>query len=74
MSTFFQRLIDEQTDLRVRMVALNKFVASERFDQTSMRQQYLLQRQQEIMLQYHAILDWRIEDLVRTIPPGDQLR
>lgn len=72
MPAFQSRLIEEQQELRPRLVSLGQFIVSERFQMLNARQQYLLQRQQEVMTEYFMILNWRLEDLAAQ-PPRESL-
>lgn len=70
MPAFHARLLDELQNLRPRLTSLGQFIASEDFQLLGPRQQYLLQRQQEVMTEYYMILEWRLQDLASRPPAG----
>ncbi len=61
MSTFLERLKEEELDLASKVVKLSEFMLTDAFEQLSEGNQYLLEKQLEAMSEYLDILGTRIE-------------
>ena len=64
MSTFKDRLVEEHSALYEKIEKLSVFIKENKiFNDLSDKQQKLLKRQYEVMLEYHQILIERIKDI-----------
>ena len=64
MSTFKDRLVEERSALYEKIEKLSVFIKENKiFNDLSDKQQKLLKRQLEVMLEYHQILIERIKDI-----------
>jgi TRAP-type C4-dicarboxylate transport system substrate-binding protein len=63
MSDFLSRLLDEQEELLKKFDKLYSFVASDKFNSVSEKQQRLIEKQLKHMNAYNNILLERLEDL-----------
>lgn len=64
MSTFKDRLVEEHSSLYEKIEKLSIFIKENKiFNDLSDKQQKLLKRQLEVMLEYHQILIERIKDI-----------
>lgn len=61
MSTFLERLEEEEKELAIKYIGLKEFMNSSTFQQLSEGNQYLLTKQSEVMAEYINILGTRIE-------------
>lgn len=61
MSTFLERLEEEEKELASKYIKLKEFMNSSTFQQLSESNQYLLTKQSEVMAEYINILGTRIE-------------
>jgi hypothetical protein len=61
MSTFLERLKEEELDLASKVVKLSEFMLTDAFEELSEGNQYLLEKQLEAMSEYLDILGTRIE-------------
>ncbi len=61
MSTFLERLEEEEKELAIKYIKLKEFMNSPTFQQLSESNQYLLTKQSEVMAEYINILGTRIE-------------
>jgi hypothetical protein len=61
MSTFLERLEQEEKELAIKYIKLKEFMNTSIFQQLSESNQYLLTKQLEVMAEYINILGTRIE-------------
>lgn len=61
MSTFLERLEQEENELASRIISLQVFMGTDAFEELSEGNQYLLDKQLEAMTEYISILFTRIE-------------
>lgn len=61
MSTFLERLKEEELELAAKAIKLQEFLYTDDFEELSDGNQYLLERQFEVMTEYINILVTRIE-------------
>jgi hypothetical protein len=61
MSTFLERLKEEEKELANKAIKLQEFMSTDTFIQLSDGNQYLLEKQLEVMTEYINILGTRIE-------------
>lgn len=61
MSTFLERLKQEEIELATKAIKLQEFISTDAFEELSEGNQYLLERQLEVMSEYINILGTRIE-------------
>ncbi len=61
MSTFLERLEQEESELLNKAAKLQEFIGTDAFEQLSEGNQYLLDKQLEAMTEYLNILGTRIE-------------
>lgn len=61
MSTFLERLKEEELELAAKAIKLQEFLYTDDFEELSEGNQYLLERQFEVMTEYVNILGTRIE-------------
>jgi hypothetical protein len=61
MSTFLERLEQEEKELASKAIKLNEFITTDAYQELSDGNQYLLQKQLEVMSEYVNILGTRIE-------------
>jgi len=62
---YVQRLIKERDEAQERRIKLAAFTESPAFEDISIRQQFLLNKQRAVMADYVFILNQRIEDLTK---------
>lgn len=60
MSTFIERLVDEETELNSKMFKLEEFIKSDPFNRIDKEQQALLKVQANAMATYSECLNQRI--------------
>jgi hypothetical protein len=61
MSTFLERLKEEEKELATKAIKLSQFISTDAYQELSDGNQYLLQKQLELMAEYVNILGTRIE-------------
>jgi len=61
MSTFLERLKEEEKELANKAIKLQEFMSTDTFIELSDGNQYLLEKQLEVMTEYVNILGTRIE-------------
>lgn len=61
MSTFLERLKEEEKELTVKSMKLAEFMGTDAFEELSEGNQYLLDKQLDAMTEYLNILGTRIE-------------
>lgn len=61
MSTFLERLKQEEKELAIKAIKLKEFTLTDAFQELSDGNQYLLHKQLEVMSDYIGILVIRIE-------------
>lgn len=61
MSTFLERLEQEEKELAFKAIKLQEFTSTDSFKELSEGNQYLLMRQLEVMTEYIEIVGLRIE-------------
>jgi hypothetical protein len=61
MSTFLERLKQEEIELATKAIKLQEFMSTDAFEELSEGNQYLLDKQLEVMTEYVNILGTRIE-------------
>jgi hypothetical protein len=61
MSTFLERLKEEEKELATKAIKLSQFISTDAYQELSDGNQYLLQKQLEVMAEYVNILGPRIE-------------
>lgn len=61
MSTFLERLEQEENELASKIISLQVFMGTDAFEELSEGNQYLLDKQLEAMTEYVNILGTRIE-------------
>jgi hypothetical protein len=61
MSTFLERLKEEEKELATKAIKLSQFISTDAYQELSDGNQYLLQKQLEVMAEYVNILGTRIE-------------
>lgn len=61
MSTFLERLKQEEKELAIKAIKLQEFTLTDAFQELSDGNQYLLHKQLEVMSDYIGILVIRIE-------------
>ena len=61
MNTFLERLKQEEIELAGKAIKLKDFISTEKFNELSEGNQYLLVKQLEVMIEYINILGTRIE-------------
>jgi hypothetical protein len=61
MSTFLERLEQEEKELASKAIKLSEFLTTDAYQELSDGNQYLLQKQLEVMSEYVNILGTRIE-------------
>lgn len=61
MSTFLERLQQEEVELAAKAIKLQEFMSTDAFEELSEGNQYLLDKQLEAMEEYLNILGLRIE-------------
>jgi len=63
MSTFLERLVEEHSDLGLKLDKLGSFITGEKFNDIEVVQKSLLRIQYEAMNTYYACLSERIDNL-----------
>jgi hypothetical protein len=61
MSTFLERLREEELEVASKAIKLKEFISTENFEKLSEGNQYLLRKQLEVMTEYVEIVGLRIE-------------
>ena len=61
MSTFLERLKEEEKELATKAIKLSEFISTDAYQELSDGNQYLLQKQLEVMAEYVNILGTRVE-------------
>mgnify|MGYP006203263025 CR=1 FL=1 len=61
MSTFLDRLREEELEVASKAIKLQEFISTENFEKLSEGNQYLLRKQLEVMTEYVEIVGLRIE-------------
>lgn len=61
MSTFLERLREEELEVASKAIKLQEFILTENFEKLSEGNQYLLRKQLEVMTEYVEIVGLRIE-------------
>lgn len=61
MEAHQQRVVDEKTELDVKLKKLSDFLETDKFKSLDEKERYLLKRQHEYMSNYSDILEERIE-------------
>lgn len=63
MSTFFERVLNEQSELQTKINGLDSFIKSDEYNDVSYVQRHLLAIQLNTMLSYNQVLLARISEL-----------
>lgn len=63
MSTFFERVVNEQSELQAKINGLDSFIKSEKYNEVSYTQRHLLAIQLNTMMAYNQVLLARTSEL-----------
>ena len=63
MSTFFERVVNEQSELQAKINGLDSFIKSDKYNEVSYTQRHLLAIQLNTMLSYNQVLLARLSEL-----------
>lgn len=63
MSTFFERVVNEQNELQTKISGLDSFIKSDKYNEVSYTQRHLLAIQLNTMMAYNQVLLARISEL-----------
>ena len=63
MSTFFERVVNEQSELQTKINGLDSFIKSDKYNEVSYAQRHLLAIQLNTMMAYNQVLLARISEL-----------
>lgn len=63
MSTFFERVVNEQSELQTKISGLDSFIKSDKYNEVSYTQRHLLAIQLNTMMAYNQVLLARISEL-----------